>query len=164
MWVLKTHGKTYYVNHVDCQIPWTTKETPDNSHTKGSIKIKNCKLVITSDNCAILTSATPEEIKNHNKPEVLRIEIREYWKPNLIAALTELEVKYDEFKTLTGSCGNNFSLTQIYDSQVFSLLVLKLTQINGYASGFRQLQENDPHYIWWDNPSQHPEDEDDDDE
>ena len=46
MWVLKTHGESYYVNHVDCEIPWSTKETPDNSHTKGSIKVKDCLLKI----------------------------------------------------------------------------------------------------------------------
>jgi hypothetical protein len=41
MWILKTKGKTYYVNHVDSSVGWSTKETPDNPHTKGSIKFKN---------------------------------------------------------------------------------------------------------------------------
>ncbi len=42
MWVLKSKGKTYYVNHVDVNpgVGFKTKETPDNPHTKGSIQIK----------------------------------------------------------------------------------------------------------------------------
>lgn len=55
MWVLKTQGKTYYVEHVDCKCPWSTKETPDNPHTKGSIKVKDCLLVISDDNTATIT-------------------------------------------------------------------------------------------------------------
>ena len=44
MWVIKAKGESYYVEHVDCMVNWSTKETPDNSHTKGSIKIKDCLL------------------------------------------------------------------------------------------------------------------------
>ncbi len=55
MWVLKTHGETFYVDHVECQSPWSTKETPDNPHTKGSIKVKDALLQIDADNCATLT-------------------------------------------------------------------------------------------------------------
>ena len=58
MWVLKTHGETYYVSHVDCSVPWSTKETPDNNHTKGSIKVKNVLLVIDEDNEATITQLT----------------------------------------------------------------------------------------------------------
>lgn len=46
MWVIKAKGQTFYVEHVDCQKGWNTKETPDNPATKGSIKIKNCVLSI----------------------------------------------------------------------------------------------------------------------
>ena len=53
MWVLKAKGQTYYVNHVDCSVPWSTKETPDNPSTKGSIKIKNCNLEIVDGNARI---------------------------------------------------------------------------------------------------------------
>lgn len=40
MWVVKAKGKTYYVNHVDCETPWTTRENPDHPSTKGSIRVK----------------------------------------------------------------------------------------------------------------------------
>ena len=35
--------------------PWTTKETPDNPATKGSIKFKNCRIVIDENLDAIIT-------------------------------------------------------------------------------------------------------------
>lgn len=62
MWILKAKGNTYYVNHVDCNMPWSTKETPDNAHTKGAIKIKKCLLTITDQNEAILSC--PEGASN----------------------------------------------------------------------------------------------------
>ena len=42
MWVIKAKGNTYYVEHVDIEsgIGFSTKETPDNPHTKGSLKFK----------------------------------------------------------------------------------------------------------------------------
>lgn len=36
-WVVKTHGATHYVWHLESAIGFSTKETPDNPHTKGSI-------------------------------------------------------------------------------------------------------------------------------
>ena len=47
MWTLKHKGLTYYVNHMEVEpgVGFSTKETPDNPHTKGSIKIKG-KLTI----------------------------------------------------------------------------------------------------------------------
>lgn len=52
MWTLKCDGNTYYVNHVSASVPWSTKETPDSAHTKGSVKFKRCLLRIDDDNCA----------------------------------------------------------------------------------------------------------------
>lgn len=42
MWVVKCRGDTYYVNHVDVSpgVGFSTKETPNNNSTKGSIKFK----------------------------------------------------------------------------------------------------------------------------
>lgn len=52
MWILKIKGETYYVEHVDCNAPWSTKETPDNPATKGSLKIKNVDVTIDENNNA----------------------------------------------------------------------------------------------------------------
>lgn len=59
MWVLKTKGNTYYINHLKSTCPWETKETPDNPHTKGSVKFKNCHLRIDNQNIAYLDDLVP---------------------------------------------------------------------------------------------------------
>lgn len=46
MWVVKTKGETYYIEHLESEVGFSTKETPDNPHTKGSIKFKDCCLEI----------------------------------------------------------------------------------------------------------------------
>lgn len=56
MWVIKFHGETMYVDHVEADMPWSTKETTDNPHTKGSIKFKEVLLQIDEHNCARLVS------------------------------------------------------------------------------------------------------------
>lgn len=42
MWVIKVKGETYYVNHIDVDsgVGFSTKETPNNEHTKGSLKFR----------------------------------------------------------------------------------------------------------------------------
>jgi hypothetical protein len=51
MWVVKCRGDTYYVHHVDVSpgVGFSTKETPDNSRTKGSIKFKAVLDIIEND-------------------------------------------------------------------------------------------------------------------
>lgn len=47
MWVLKIKGQTYYVKHVEFNnVSFSTKETPDNEHTKGSLKFKKVNVSI----------------------------------------------------------------------------------------------------------------------
>lgn len=57
MWVLKIKGTTYYVNHVNANAGWTTKETPDNLHTKGSLKFKNVDVTIDDLNEATINAS-----------------------------------------------------------------------------------------------------------
>ena len=40
MWTVKFKGQTHYVHHLDSKVGFSTKETPDNPHTKGSLKFK----------------------------------------------------------------------------------------------------------------------------
>ena len=56
MWVLKIKGETFYVNHVESKIGFSTKETPDNLHTKGSLKFKRCSVEI-KDGIAVIEKA-----------------------------------------------------------------------------------------------------------
>ncbi len=48
-WVIKHKGKTYYIDHLDSDVGFCTKETPDSEHTKGSLQFKGC-LKIYSEN------------------------------------------------------------------------------------------------------------------
>ena len=57
MWVLKAKGQTHYVNHVLANVGWSTKETPDNNHTKGSLKFKNVDIIIDANNEAIINAS-----------------------------------------------------------------------------------------------------------
>ena len=40
MWVVKCKGETYYVDHLDSKVGFSTKETPGSEHTKGSLQFK----------------------------------------------------------------------------------------------------------------------------
>ena len=74
MWVVKAKGESYYVDHVTCELPWSTKETPNNPSTKGSIKIKRCLLTIGDDNCAEITTLTEDDAQRlSGKKKVNRI-------------------------------------------------------------------------------------------
>ena len=59
MWVIKAKGQTYYVDHLDMDsgIGFSTKETPDNPHTKGSLKFKNVDVVIDDANEATINAS-----------------------------------------------------------------------------------------------------------
>jgi hypothetical protein len=55
MWVIKCKGETHYVHHVnvDKGVGFSTKETPDNTSTKGSIKFKGILKIINDGNMLI---------------------------------------------------------------------------------------------------------------
>lgn len=53
-WILKCKGETFYVHHVECNIPWSTRETPDNPSTKGAIRIKRGNVTISEDGIATI--------------------------------------------------------------------------------------------------------------
>ena len=55
MWVIKCKGETYYVNNVELKpnVGFTTKNTPNNIHTKGSLKFKGCLIIDENLNATI---------------------------------------------------------------------------------------------------------------
>lgn len=57
MWVIKSKGQTHYVHHVNVEpgVGFSTKETPDNPHTKGSIKFR-AKLKLEEANGMIIAT------------------------------------------------------------------------------------------------------------
>jgi hypothetical protein len=52
-WVLKTKGKSFYVDHIDAEIGWTTREL-DTGNTPGMIRFRKCVLSINDERLAVL--------------------------------------------------------------------------------------------------------------
>lgn len=48
-WVIKHKGQTYYVNHLDSKVGFSTKETPDNEHTKASLMFRGKLSIVEQD-------------------------------------------------------------------------------------------------------------------
>jgi hypothetical protein len=144
MWVLKTAGETFYVNHVSCEIPWSTKETPDNPHTKGSIKVKDALMRIDEDNTATLTKLTIyDKIRLRNqKLGITRIMFR----PNskMHEALKNREFKHSPFKYITAACASSYVVCDLLNKADATFATLK------YQNEFRVLMPNEHYYQEYD--------------
>lgn len=138
MWVLKTKGKSYYVEHVDCRVPWSTKETPENSHTKGSIKIKNCLLTIDDDNCATLSELTDEDNERLRVPKEPIRTITKHGE-QLKTLLKQSNIEHGPIKNAGGGCGTLWYITDIYNDKHLTLLSLSIPD-------FRTLMPNEAYY------------------
>jgi len=143
MWVLKTAGETFYVNHVSCEIPWTTKETPNNTHTKGSIKVKDALMRIDGDNNATLSKLTIyDKIRLRNQ----KLGITRIIFPHGNAmhnALKQNEFKHSPFKNITGACSSSFVVCDLLDKTEVTFASLKYD--------FRILAPNEGYYQAYDN-------------
>lgn len=56
MWTIKTKGETFYVHHLKSEIGFSTKETPDNPHTKGSLKFKGRLKIEANENNELIAT------------------------------------------------------------------------------------------------------------
>lgn len=56
-WVIKHRGQTYYVWHLTSSVRFSTKETPNNPHTQGSIQFRGSLELREEDGklCAFIT-------------------------------------------------------------------------------------------------------------
>lgn len=148
MWVVKTQGESFYVEHVDCEIPWSTKETPDNPHTKGSIKVKNCLLTIDDDNCARISSLTlVDKIRLRNQKLGITRMIFNYG-GKFHKALMANEYKHSPFKNVSGGCGTSFVVCDLLKKTEYTMAALK------YSNDFRVLKPNESYYKAYDDSSQ----------
>ena len=151
MWVLKTKGESYYVHHVDCQLPWSTKETPDNPSTKGSLKIKKCLLTINDLNEATISELTIHDetrLRNQEKG-ITRIIVKEgadNWKFREI--LKQHKIKHGPIKGIGGACSSTFYIADIFDKRQFTLLALAMSS----CPSFRILMPNEGYYKLFDDP------------
>ena len=151
MWVLKTKGESYYVHHVDCQLPWSTKETPDNPSTKGSLKIKKCLLTINDLNEATISELTiHDESRLRNKEKgITRIVVKEGIDHlKFKDALSNLKIKHGPIKGIGGACSSTFYITDILDKAQFTMLALAMSN----QKSFRILMPNEGYYKYYDDP------------
>lgn len=139
MWVIKSHGVTFYVNHVSAEIPWTTKETPDNPSTKGSIKFKDCKLSIDRDNNATLSKLGLLD-RRLPHPRIANRIICTYGS-TFHDALENGEFQHSKIKQVGGGCGTSFIICDLLDKDEALLAALK------YAGKFRILTPNERYYF-----------------
>jgi len=145
MWVLKFHGETLYVNHVDCTVAWSTKETPDNTHTKGSIKVKDVLLRINDANEAQISQLTLVD-KFRLRNQKLGI-TRVMFSPNVAfhKALQNNEFKHGPLKHIRGACASSFVITDLTVKSEVTMALLK------YSNQFRIVQPNETYYQQYDN-------------
>ena len=143
MWVLKFHGETYYVNHVECNVPWSTKETPDNPSTKGSIKVKNTLVTIDEDNNATLTTLTIfDKVRLRNqKLGITRIMFKPH--SEIHKALMNKEFKHSPFKFISAPCTTTYIVCDLLKKEDATFATLK------YDS-FRVLKPNETYYQKYD--------------
>ena len=144
MWVLKFHGETYYVNHVSCELPWSTKETPDNSHTKGSIKIKECLLRIDEDSneATISTLTIFDKIRLRNQKLGITRIMTEVNSP-LHLALKNNEFKHSPFKMISAPCSTSFIVCDLLNKADLTMIMLKYGKL-------RILKPNEYYYQEYD--------------
>ncbi len=137
MWVVKAKGESYYVHHVDCNAPWSTKETPDNASTKGSIKIKNCLLKIDQENNATISTLTEEDKKRlgPKSPEVAIITSKGL---QLKQTLQNNNIKHGNIQQFGGGCGTAWYVTTIDESDLVFVTLL--------VSDTRKLMPNEAYY------------------
>ena len=151
MWILKAKGETYYVEHVDCRIGWSTKETPDNAHTKGAIKIKHCLLTIDDSNVATLAQLTEHDkirLRNRDKG-ITRVVVseRNFGGVKLRDTIKQLNVKHGPIKSIGGACTTTFYVTDILSKNHYTMLSLAMS-----GTDFRTLKENEGYYKMYDDP------------
>lgn len=149
MWVIKAKGESYYVDHVECQIPWSTKETIDNPHTKGSIKIKDCLLTIDDSNCASITKLTfLDKIRLRNQSKgITRVIVSYVNITKLKEALEKHNIKHGPIKTIGGACSTTFYVTDILKKEQMTLISLVMANTD-----FRILKPNEGYYKLYDDP------------
>lgn len=149
MWTIKANGKSFYINHLDANIPWSTKETSDNPNTKGSIKFKHCLLTINDDNEAELRPLSKEDKERLKKAKgpYARLIINS----NIGGMKKYMEsqgMEYGTIRKISGGCGTLFYIFDIYKQEDAALLSLI------YSNNYRILQPNEEYYKWYEEKNQ----------
>lgn len=144
-------GETYYVEHVDANIPWTTKETPDNVRTKGALKFKDCLVTIDDNNCANINVLTEHDvIRLRNKEKgITRIYLS--WEVgHAFTNIVKGRVKHGPIKRIPGRCGSTYFITDILKPQDMTVLGLLI------PGKYREIMPNEAMYKYYDEPNSVP--------
>jgi len=145
MWTLACKGKSYYVDHVTSNMPWSTKENPNSVHTKGSIKFKNALLTIDDTNSATLTPLTLTDVARLKAKDYTRILIM--GKSIVMDFIKNNNIRHTPLKEIRGRCGSAFNICDIQKSSDIMSMQLGIASGNTpYSNFFRILQENEPYY------------------
>ena len=144
MWVLKFHGETLYVNHVDCSVPWSTKETPDNSHTKGSIKVKDVLLRVNDSNEATISTLTIYDKYRLRNQKLGITRVMFSVGGRFHNALKNKEFKHSPFKFIQGACASSFVICDLLNKSEVTLASLK------YTKDFRIVKPNEGYFQQYD--------------
>ena len=139
MWILMAKGKTYYVDHVTSDLPWTTKETPLNVRTKGAIKFKNALLRL-ENGSAEITELTEEDRERLSALLPIRIHFR--YKNEFLWLLQHNEIKHGPCMMYSGGCGRNSYVIEIAKDDLTMLAM-------AYPNQFEILPEDNPYYVWY---------------
>ena len=139
MWILKIKGETYYVDHVDCRKGFSTKETPDNSHTKGAIKIRDCLVTFDTENTAVITELTQEDRIRLGGKNFTRI-ITSYGS-KLRSALAQMNATHSKIKSIGGGCSTTWYVTDVYGKNAMLMLDLAMQ-----GADLRTLKANEEYY------------------
>jgi hypothetical protein len=135
-----------YVNHVDCQCSWSTKETSSNSHTKGSIKVKNAILTINDSNEATLRPGTAEDKLRIKRLALgwVRVGWTQHHNVSVQAYLQDSEIGHSPVKRITGTCGRVYYVCDIHNQESAIAMELSLW------GQMRKLMPNEPLYHSYD--------------
>ena len=149
MWIIMAKGETYYVEHVSANIPWTTKETPDNVRTKGAIKFKDCLITIDDSNCAdirALTKADEIRIRNQERGIIRIITYTCGWLEKNLEGM-----RHGPIKMHSGGCGSRSWVTDLLEPEESSMFLLQNLSKNNQQ--FRVIKPNESFYKWYDDPN-----------
>jgi hypothetical protein len=139
MWIIMAKGKTYYVDHVEANIPWTTKETPNNIRTKGAIKFKNALLRLDNGSASIdvLTEEDRERLA-----ALLPTRIHFRYKNEFLWLLQHNGIMHGPCMQFAGGCGRNSYVIEIEKDDLTMLAM-------AYPNQFEILTEDSPYYQWY---------------
>lgn len=156
MWMLTFSGQQYYVNHVDCNINWSTRERPDHNSTKGTIVLNDCLVVIDDTNTAIISQLTEhDKIRLKNREKGITRIITEYG-TLLRSSLQQTSINHGPIKTAGGGCGTLWFITDILKPEHVTMLQIQM------GDKIRILKENESYYKYYDDPAAYGDEYEDD--